>query len=336
MASRPRHPRRGFSLLELLLAIVIMGVIAAFAIVLSGSVRNAAKVRETDGRMSEIAAKAKATYRNTQSLPVATGGVVFEPALQDRTVPVGSTALSMEAKYRFDSWGTPFRYYRAADLGAPVILNILGLGVYGKQVAAILVSSGPNGRAEAVINGAGTALVTTAPGDDIVLAIDVSQEAVEIALEELKVLQSKVTALDAQYQGIDNDGDSGSGGGIDESGCINADPVSGAGQCLPTSLADGPNGDPNCGTATLDYIETNRYGCPADIPPAGTPSTATALEVVRNIFSLSDAYRYDPWGNSYQWGCGTGCGTTYLQTDAHYHKFFSTGPGGTATDDIIP
>jgi type II secretory pathway pseudopilin PulG len=318
-------------LLELLLAIVIMGVIAAFAIVLSGSVRNAAKVRDTEGRMSEIAAKAKATYRNTRNLPEATN-LVEQPAGTNRGVPVGSTDFNMEAKYRFDSWGTPFRYYRSPATGTP--LTITGLTVNGKAVVAALVSSGPNGRVDSTINII-TNTITTA-GDDIVLGIDVSQEAVEIALDDLKVLQSKVAALDAVYQGVDNNG----AGGVDESGCVAAPPT--ATGCPPTVNMGAI--DPNCGTATLDNIETNRYGCFADTPPAGTPSTATALGVILQIYSLGDAYRYDPWGNEYRWGCASGCTTfnAISTSDPRYHKFFSRGPDGTADgslplgDDIVP
>lgn len=318
-------------MLELLLAIVIMGVIAAFAIVLSGSVRNAAKVRDTEGRMSEIAAKAKATYRNSENLPVATGGLVQEPAGQDRTVPVGSTEFNMEAKYRYDSWGTPFRYYVLSPL------NIVGLtvnGVLTKKVAAILVSSGPNGRADSTITGTNINIA----GDDIVLGIDVSQEAVEIALDELKVLQSKVSALDAVYQGINNDAD----GTVDENGCVHA--PNGSTGCPPSSLTNDPTyGDPNCGTSTLDNIETDNYGCPV--------TTTNAITAIIQIFSLSTVYQTDPWGNSYQWGCAPltlpplprpVCSSESFNvtntSDPRYHKFFSMGPNGTAgdADDIIP
>jgi len=302
-------------LLELLLAIVIAGVIAAFAIVLSGSVRNAAKVRETDGRMAEIAAKAKATYRNTENLPVAVANLVEEPAGTQRGLPVGLSEFNLEAKYRFDAWGNPFRYYRSPASGT---LTIAGLTVNSKAVVGAIVSSGPNGRAESTISGT---TIDTA-GDDIVLAIDVSQEAIEIALEELKVLQSKVSALDAVYQGIDNDG----ADGVDEEGCVFATYAAAPG-CPPTASL---TNDPNCGTATLDHIETDPYSCTATTP----------LGAIREIYSLSSAYQTDPWGNDYHWGCLTGAGCTdeYATTDPRYHKFFSVGPNGTAgdADDIIP
>ena len=76
-----------------------------------------------------------------------------------------------------------------------------------------------------------------------------------MALDELKVLQAKVKAFDAVYEGIDNDGDGTPdtiGGTL--SGCV---PQT-TGNCPPfqDSLVD-----PTCGTATLDFLENTEYTC---------------------------------------------------------------------------
>ncbi len=305
--------RNGFTLVEILLALGIMGIIAVFAIALSSSVRNAAKVGETERRLEETAVKARAVYRNSEALPAATT-LVEEPSGTSRGLPVGATELNMEQKYRYDAWGKPVRYY----LGA----NILGLTVDGKQVFAAVVSDGPDQTPNTTISG--TTLNTA--GDDIVMPVNVSQEAAEIALEELKALQAKVQALDAVYEGIDNGGTVGT---VDESGCVAATPNSLATGCPPTN---GLTNDPNCGTATLDAIEANAslYGC---------SSETTALGVMVNkIYAMSANYLTDPWGHAYAWGCAAGCTPSYTSANPRYHKFFSLGPNNTAgdADDIIP
>ncbi len=306
--------RNGFTLVEILLALGIMGIIAVFAIALSSSVRNAAKVGETERRLEETAVKARAVYRNSEALPAATT-LVEEPSGTSRGLPVGATELNMEQKYRYDAWGKPVRYY----LGA----NILGLTVDGKQVFAAVVSDGPDQTPNTTISG--TTLNTA--GDDIVMPVNVSQEAAEIALEELKALQAKVQALDAVYEGIDNGGTVGT---VDESGCVAATPNSLATGCPPTN---GLTNDPNCGTATLDAIENGAaYGC---------AHGGSALDVmVQDIYAMSGNFLTDPWGHAYAWGCaaGSGCLYNYANTDQRYHKFFSLGPNNTAgdADDIIP
>jgi len=327
-----KHRPHGFTLLEILLALGIMGIIAVFAVALSGSVQNAAKVGDTERRMGEIAAKAKAFYRNSESLP-AGGGAGTE-------VPVGSTGFNMEQKYRYDAWGAPLRYYRqtvSITVTPPgsslTIPDINAYTVNGKPAAGVIISNGPNQTAESTVSGPPYTVNTA--GDDIVVPIDVSQEAVEIALDQLKVLQDKVKALDAVYEGVDNNG----AGGIDETGCVAAEPKAGGTGCPPTSLTN----DPNCGTATLDEIEDNvagqNYDC-TSYTVAGVQ--ADALGAVVDIYSLGTNFMFDPWGNAYQWGCdqasNPGCTNNYPASDPRYHKFFSMGPDGTAdtADDIIP
>ena len=297
--TKPR--KSGFTLLEILLALGIMGIIAIFAISLGGSVRQGAKVGQTENMMKEIGAKAKAYYRNTRSLPAPASSV---------EVPVGATSLNMEQKYRYDAWGTPFNYYRHTTIGATT--------ADGNSCAGYLVSAGPD-QAFAAAGNYGTDADAVTAEDDLLIPIDVAQEAVEIALEDLKVLQSKVAAFDAVYAGIDNNSD----GEVDESGCNPVDST--VGNCPPSSWDSSIDSDPNCGSATLDVIDgTTHYGCSATDP----------LGFIMEIYALGTVYQTDPWGAAYNWGDST----TYGTADQRYHKFYSAGPNGSAPDgdDIIP
>lgn len=327
------NTRNGFTLLEILLALTIVGVIAAFTIGISYSIRNMTKVNSTKSRMEQIAAKAKQYYRGHGSLPTAGGTTA------DR-VPVGASDLNMEQKFRLDAWGQYFHYNRVED--SATIDNISftetdidGLTVDGKSVAGVIISSGPNQTFDVSVTGPG---YTTA-GDDIVISIDVSQEAVEMALDDLKVLQAKVKAFDAIYEGVDNDGDDlvdcddGNNDGL-----CDAAEVTGCAAQFPGCPPTGMTNDPNCGTATLDDIknDTGTYSGCAFEPFS---STDWARHFICYHYSLADAYRIDPWLNGYVWGDST---TTGGAGDPRYHKFFSAGPDGSAGaagtpgDDIIP
>ena len=303
MGKNMRSHMRGFTLLEILLALGIMGIIAIFAISLGGSVRQGAKVGETENMMKEISAKAKAYYRNTRALPTPAG-------VSGTEVPVAASSLNMEQKYRYDSWGTPLNYYKHTTIGTHT--------ADGNACAGYLVSAGPD-QTFSTTGGYGTDSNAATTEDDLLIPIDVSQEAVEIALDDLKVLQSKVGAFDAIYAGIDNNSD----GTVDESGCAAVDNT--LGNCPPTSWDSTVNSDPNCGAATLDSIDsTTHYGCTATDP----------LNFIREVYSLGTVYQTDPWGQAYIWGTPP----TYDNANQRYHKFFSAGPDGApdGADDIIP
>ena len=109
--------------------------------------------------------------------------------------------------------------------------------------------------------------------------VNFNQEATEIVLEDLQVLQNKVEAFDAQFEGVDNDG----ANGIDEDGGCVAD--SGIG-CPPTGV-----NDPNCGRATLDNIAD--YDCGSG---TGTNETASAVNFITYLYNLSNLYLTDSWG----------------------------------------
>ena len=213
----------GFTLLEIILALAIMAIIAVFSISLATSVRGGVKVSESRNAATEIMAKVKAVYRNTGEMP--------QPELMDTSQPIGhatnprervptaASALNMETKYRYDAWGTPFLYYAGGGGGSSTDIDMIT--VDGNPVAGVVISLGPNQRpdfdtsyfthGDGYIDGVAptgntctVAGTISTEGDDILIPIDVSAEAVEIALEELKVLQDKVKAFDAFYEGINN------------------------------------------------------------------------------------------------------------------------------------
>ncbi len=292
---------RGFTLVELLLALGIAGIIAAFSISISSSISNLSKQAMTKARMGTIAAKARQYYRSHKlQVPAAT--------TPTDSIPVDSSNLNLEQKYRLDGWGK-YLYYRVSPA-------INGIKVNGSStgVGAIIISGGPNQQIDIVNHTTASSLLVA--GDDLIVGVNFNQEATEIVLEDLQLLQSKVEAFDAQFEGVDND----SSGGIDEDGCI-AD--SGTG-CPPTG-----DNDPNCGRATLDNITF--YDCGSG---AGVNETASAAAFMTYLYNLSSHYIADSWGNPYQWSDPA--------DPLKHHKFWSYGPDGSSgtvagdtADDIV-
>ena len=209
----------------------------------------------------------------------------------------------MEQKLRLDALGKYLYYYLGTSISSVMVNS-------GNSVAGYIISSGPNQTRDTDIT-TNPDIITVA-GDDIVTPVNVSSEAVEVTLTELKVLQDKVNAYDSLYEGIDNDGD----GAPDEDGCISD--AGAAGTCPPSG-----SNDPNCGTATLDNLPN--YTC--------VYNTADAISLITDLYSLSSQYIADPWGNNYVWG-----DASLTTLNPRYHKFYSQGPDATSgtADDIIP
>ena len=294
MTKRYELTESGFSLLELMLALGILGVIAVFALSITQSSRNLTKAAETKNRMRGIKRAALDYYRGQKDLPAPTGS---------NEVPVGSSALNLEQKHRLDAWGRYFHYDRAVDAIDPTRTDITGITVNGKAVAAVIISTGPDQALEATN---GSSPYSTA-GDDIVLAISLTEQAYTIAMNDLQVLQSKVQAFDKMFAGIDNNSSS----VVDENNCT-------AVLGCPQSATN----DPNCGTATLDTISS--YAA------CGHPVTSV-VAFISSFYDLGDTILLDPWLNNYAW-------SSLSSADPRYHKFFSYGPDGSlgGGDDIIP
>jgi prepilin-type N-terminal cleavage/methylation domain-containing protein len=335
----------GFTLLELLIVISIIGIISYFAISITSSMKATGKIATTKTNMEIIAKKSREFYRGHEYLPPATSDFVV--ATVNVGVPVADSALNLEPKFRLDAWGRYLIYDGNVNNPGSTLWN----GIDQDGIEGRLTSYGP----DQVVGG----------GDDITLNINVSKEAVEITIAELKVLQTKVHAFDALYEGIENGGDSSIVDDPDpwftgNRSCILAlfappilDGASGTG-CPPIS---GLRNDPNCGAPTLDQIDksinTNddHYDCifPDPLDPSVDP--VSALTTILNVYQLYSQYRKDPWNNEYRWGWsnlavvqGTP-GPPYSIDSPRFHKFFSMGPDGLTSevagnndgdDDIIP
>jgi len=281
----------GFSLLEIVIAITILGIVTGFAISISHSIGNMGKTTETKNRMHLVTQEIKDYYKGHGAIPVS--GTA-------NRVPIDSIALNMEQKNRLDAWGKYLHYYPGGSISSVVVNS-------GNSVAGYIISNGPNQTLETDITSDPDNIIVS--GDDLISPVNVTSEAVEITINELKVLQGKVNAYDALFEGIDNDGD----GAPDEDGCVKD---SGSATCPPTGI-----NDPNCGTATLDNL--SNYTCPY----------SDVIFLITDLYSLSSSYEKDPWSNFYVWG-----EASLTTVNPRYHKFYSTGPDaipGTA-DDIIP
>ena len=327
VAMKPGLSTRGFTLIELLMALGIAGMIAAFAISISSSISGLSKMAMTKARMETIAAKARQYYRSHKVQVTA----ATTPA---DSVPVTSTGLNLEQKYRLDGWGK-FLYYRVFDSSDLTNISGFDLNSSSVKVGAVIISAGSdqlfgpkNDKIDKIksddefndrYNDSGKYWV--AVDNDLILWVSFNQEATEITLEELQVLQEKVEAFDAMFEGIDNDGDD----GVDEDGgCIvDTDNTTG---CPPCGV-----NDPNCGRATLDDMEdtstSNYSACSFD--------TTSAVKYLVDFYGLSSQYLIDPWGADYQWHVDNAPTSPPSVTERYHHKFWSYGPTAPTAPNVV-
>jgi len=274
MTNNYKLTKSGFSLLELMLALGIIGIIAVFGVSFFNSTRNIAKTSETKSRMKEIKGAALDYYQGHRDLPAPTG---------TNEVPVGTSALNLEQKHRLDAWGRYYHYDRALHAVYPLRTDITGIIVNGKAVAAVIISTGPDQALEAT----NASSPYSTAGDDLVLPVSSAEQAFAIAMNDLQVLQSKVQAFDKMFAGIDNN----SSGAVDENNCT-------AVLGCPQSATN----DPNCGTATLDTISS--YAA------CGYPVTSV-VAFVSSFYALGDTILLDPWLNNYAWSAVSSADSRY-------------------------
>ncbi len=177
---------RGFTLLEIALAMAILSVVALYTLDMYQSMRSRKKQADSFSKAERINAACRVYFSGHEGLPAA--GDSFPDS-----VPVDDLGLGQE--YRFDAHGRPFRYYTASGAS--------GFQVDGKDAAGVIISLGENQLEDYTVTGDGTVYATV--GDDVLVPIEVNQEAVGIALAELENLGKAVEGYQREYAGIQND-----------------------------------------------------------------------------------------------------------------------------------
>jgi len=332
--------QKGISLLEVLLALAILSVVAIYLSRMVAFVESGNKVDQSFDRMEKISRYIKVYYLSHEIVP----SPVENPP---DSVPLDDGLFNLPQKYRFDAWGQYFSYFKAP--------TIVGFKVNGHNAAGVLISLGAN-QVKDYNNTDNN--VYTGGGDDLLVPIVVEQEAWQIVMAELDVLEKRVMAYDRIFAGIDNNPyepgdppDIPSKGAwiyvhsppieppppyelykeipenpksyslVDEDGCVSA---TGSGEgCLPTGI-DEMSKDPSCGRAIIgECLMMN--GLKDLLVLYGLRSNDLWREGLR--------YYSDPWGNPYKWGDSA----TFSPDDRRYCVFYSTGPDGiNSKDDMTP
>lgn len=331
--NKTARSQKGISLIEILLALTILGVIGFYFTEIISLVDQGDKNDRCITRMYEISDQVKNFYKGRQTLPEPLPNPVIDSVLATAgEVPVQQ--LNLAQKYRLDPWGQYFLYARPIKQDAldREITDIIGYKVDGRDAAGVLISLGPNQKVDYEFDGS----EFTTLGDDLLLPVTLENEAFEIALEALDVLNKRVSAYDRHFAGINNNPDKSlldperipeppeappecpdiecevDDPGIpdplvDEDGCVPA--VADEGElCIPIPPVNFLTNDPNCGRASIDACE----------------DVSVALNRMMNIYGLGSNYTIDPWGNYYQWGNSEAIETN----DRRYHVFYSMGPDG--------
>ncbi|RZB36040.1 MAG: hypothetical protein SRB2_02545 [Desulfobacteraceae bacterium Eth-SRB2] len=305
-----KNDQRAFTLLEILAALGILVVILVFFFRLTKSYEGQTAVENTRSRMQAIVESAKAYYLSHGNLPIVPWDVNDDPP----GIPVVEAGkLNVDPKFRFDGWQREMRYIsytndgdsetnrppeiRIDELSPPregdamVVIPvgtrtlIRAIEFEGRRVAGLIISSGPDQTftypaPEPIDVDYGYSPMEYRPGsasDDIFMPIDLTAEATQIALAELKALNDKVAAFEDRYLGVDNDGDNPPR--YDEAGCrgipygVDGQPITfppGWDECSDLIVPPRPSEsfpprtdrDINCGRPTLDYMKANFCGDP--------------------------------------------------------------------------
>lgn len=96
----------GFTLVELLLVVAILGVLATVAIMNTQGMSNDARISATRSSISAIEQAAR-TYE------IRAGK--FPDSLEQLTQPMGDRPPLLDKKSSADSWGTPFSYKKTSS-----------------------------------------------------------------------------------------------------------------------------------------------------------------------------------------------------------------------------
>ena len=180
--------QKGFSLITIVLLFTILAVMTAGGISLSLKLQAAGKNSKTVDKMTVINDALQKYYRGHQEdfpllpTPIPTTHVL--PSDSNNRIPVD--ALKLEQHFRYDAWGQ-FYYY---DPG--VVTDITDIEVDGKDVGAVIISFGPD---QILEPGVTSPSYTTPQGDDILGPVNLREQAIEITLIEMRVIQKKLRAF---------------------------------------------------------------------------------------------------------------------------------------------
>lgn len=177
----------GFTLLEITLAMAILSVVAFYSLDMYQGLSSQKKQVDDRSKMKEIALACNAYYSGHETLPPGRlMGSYFN------VLPVADLGLAQ--RFRLDTHGYPYVYLFSGTAS--------GFQVDGRSAAGVIISFGENQRQDYTV--AGTNYTTL--GDDILVPVEVSVEAVSIALTELEALGKRVEGYNREFAGIQNDG----------------------------------------------------------------------------------------------------------------------------------
>lgn len=317
---------KGFTLLELVAVLTIIGIITFFIINLSNSEKARNQHRENAQLMDLITSKIRQFYQSKEQLPPPDDNTILNTLLP-------AEILGMEQKYRLDAWGRYFEYHTASDNDCDE-----GFEVDGRYADAILISLGHNQQQDYFSDSGQNPCTFSTRGDDVLLGIDLTAEKINIALFKLKVLQEKVAAYDALFAGADNNLD----GIVDNITFVGQpaiyDPTSNT--CPPTHSFEN---DPSEGRSTLSSIENEQdISC---LPPV-VFHIVEFYAMDSGRFEDSDecnpdlpgGYDCDPWNRPFKWGFierERDDGSLIETSDRRFHQFYSSGPDETIVEDDI-
>jgi len=126
--------KKGFSLIELSVSLVVMGFLTAVAIPITLSVRRNQKIRQAEGELENIRGLIISYYNVNGKLPS-----------HDATYSLPTAKLGIPDQYKNDPVkGIPYLYYADTVPGSNDTIYVDGIPLGG--LSAVIVSAGPNGK----------------------------------------------------------------------------------------------------------------------------------------------------------------------------------------------
>ncbi len=199
MLFRPLKNNHGMALIFMVLLFSAAAATSVIFISLAVKVKNIQKESVTETRLAEIRTALRNYYRIHYDLP--------DSSLTSPINTLPTVLLNLPPKYRFDSNGQIIYYNRLPATGhMTTVRNIQVHGATAQDlVAAVLVAAGPD-KSISPSNQSPPYGDPAAPlNDDLVLAISLEAEALNIASHTVAALQQTATAYDSIFYGINND-----------------------------------------------------------------------------------------------------------------------------------